>query len=183
MRSRKASSRRIYLVSESHVLPKRGKVYIITAAHNTADNLYSLANHHGMKYWRGFLPDRAPWSKRNRLAFLFSRILSALFNTLRVRSSVEVRCMRSDVKIERPPLLVIDRFVQALWTTKTYDRVFKPARADLVTEWEQAHISGNTKRAWYVKHVLGRWILISHIAAQIPLSMIKLLLKILQSAF
>jgi len=82
--------------------------------------------------------------------------------------------------VTTPPLMTMDRIVRFFWQSKTYDRVFKPARADVVDDWEQAHIAGETRRAWYIKHILGRWIILSHVAAQIPSSTISFILKLLQ---
>ena len=84
---------------------------------------------------------------------------------------------KASARLETPPVTTLDSVARFLWTPKTYDRVFKPARADLVDAWEQAHITGETRRAWYIKHVLSRWIMLSHMASQTPSSLIKLLLK------
>ena len=81
--------------------------------------------------------------------------------------------------VTTPPLMTLDRIVRFFWSSKAYDRVFKPARADIVNDWEQAHIAGETKRAWYIKHLLGRWIILCHIAVQIPWSAIGFILKLL----
>ena len=45
---------------------------------------------------------------------------------------------------------------------------------------EQAHVLGEARRAWYIKHVLSRWMMLSHIAAQMPLSVLKFIAKVFQ---
>jgi len=77
-------------------------------------------------------------------------------------------------QIESPPLMTIDVILRFFCSAKTYEHVFRPARADLVDEWQQAHIAGEVRRAWYVKYFLAYWIILSHIASQLPTSVAKI---------
>lgn len=81
-------------------------------------------------------------------------------------------------RIERPPLATLGRIVRALFTTRTYNLYFQPIVADTVHEWQQAHIAGERRRAWYIKNVLGRFIMLSHITCRLPLSMLKFIGKL-----
>ena len=104
---------------------------------------------------------------KNTLMLLWSRLLAIRLMSRKARAR----------SIELPPLMTLDRIVRFLWSAKTYSRVFEPARADLVDEWQRAFVAGETQHAWYIKHVLGRLIMLNHIAVQLPSSILKFLAK------
>ena len=75
----------------------------------------------------------------------------------------------------KPPLMRLDSIVRFLWPSKVYERVFAPVRADILHDWMAAEKAGHSNRAWYLKNVLGPMIMLCHIAAQTPRSMLKIL--------
>ena len=113
--------------------------------------------------------------------FLGINLVLVMSYMLRIRPSVRYALTKTrHARIERPPLMLLDSILRFLWTKKTYDRVFSPARSDIVHDWQQAHFAGETKRAWYIKHVLGRGIMLSHAAAQLPWSIIKFFVSLFE---
>lgn len=82
----------------------------------------------------------------------------------------------------RPPASRLDRIAQLLWSTKTYERVFKPARADIIHEWQQAEVTGDRHRELLIRYVTGPASMAQHMAAQLPFSLIKMLVKLWTAA-
>ena len=75
--------------------------------------------------------------------------------------------------IVRPPVSRLDRFAQLLWSVNTYERVFKPARADIIREWQQAEVAKDLRRAQLIKYVIGPALMLQHMVTQLPFSLIK----------
>lgn len=76
-------------------------------------------------------------------------------------------------RIIRAPVSRLDRIAQLVWTEKTYERVFKPARVDVLHEWQQAEAAGDHRRARFIKYLRGPLSMLSHMAAQVPVSLLK----------
>lgn len=80
--------------------------------------------------------------------------------------------------VVRPPVSCLDRIAQLLWSAKTYERVFKPARADIVHEWQQSEIAGDVWRTRVIRYVRGPYSMVAHMVAQVPFSIGKLVVKL-----
>jgi hypothetical protein len=75
-------------------------------------------------------------------------------------------------RIIRPPLSRFASVVRAVWGEKTYARVFGPARADLIFEWQEAVKRGELKLAWWIKYGRSSWTMFWTVLHQIPFTLL-----------
>ena len=66
-----------------------------------------------------------------------------------------------------------------IYSKKTFKQRIQPALDDAVYEWEQAHIEG---RPWKARYVAwrGRFSVIATVAAQLPISALKVIVDIIK---
>jgi hypothetical protein len=76
-------------------------------------------------------------------------------------------------RIHKPPLSSFDWCFRLFWSTKTYERVFKPARAELLFEYFEALKAGEIARARWIRWGRGPFTLIWHALSQVPMSLAK----------
>ena len=86
-------------------------------------------------------------------------------------------------KRQRPPLRLLDIIVKALWSTKTYERVFKPVIVDIHHEWRDARRRHEQLRAWWIRHVRGRFALLDVARRQFPWSVWSAIKRLVRLVF
>lgn len=93
-----------------------------------------------------------------------------------------VRARTERPRIIRPPAPLLDAIARTIWSDKTYRRVFAPARADIIFEWQAAIVRGDHRAARRIKYVRGPWIMLWTMAWQVPWSLLKKVVEIVKSA-
>lgn len=88
--------------------------------------------------------------------------------------------LRNRRVLVHPPLRFLDWVCLFLWSSKTYERVFLPARMDILTDWQNAEVRGHRKLAWWIRNIRGPGIMLQHMAAQVPWSMLRRIVKALK---
>jgi hypothetical protein len=83
-------------------------------------------------------------------------------------------------KVITPPLGRLDRIVRLLWSRSVCDRVFTPARADIVHEWHDAEIAGAVWRSRWIRYVRGPYSMGFHMLSQLPWDLLKTIAKLLR---
>lgn len=104
-------------------------------------------------------------------------VSSARGRVVQLGRSIRVRYEKRS-RIVRAPAARLDRIAQLLWSKPTYERVFKPARADVVHEWQRAEARGDHKRVRMLRYFHGPVSMLQHMAAQVPVSVIKFLIDL-----
>lgn len=80
---------------------------------------------------------------------------------------------------KKSALHLVSGIVESLWSQKTYSRVFKPAKDDLLRELQRAQKSHKTFQAWWIKSVRGPYSIIEIAVRQAPWSAIDKALRVL----
>ena len=83
----------------------------------------------------------------------------------------------------RPPLQLLNATVKALWSAKTYERVFKPVITDVRHEWADARRRHEKFRAWWIRNVRGRYAVFDVARHQLPWSAWSAIRRLLQLMF
>jgi hypothetical protein len=96
-------------------------------------------------------------------------VLTTIWVRARVRR-VRLEPKRKRNRPPRPPLHLLNATVKALWSAKTYERVFKPVIADIHREWADARCRHERFRAWWIRNVRGRYALLDVARHQLPWS-------------
>jgi hypothetical protein len=84
--------------------------------------------------------------------------------------------------IVRPPASRLARVARLLWSARTNERVFMPARADIIHEWLLAEAAGDRRQAWWIRYVRGPSAMLHHMAAQLPYSLLKAVIELWTAA-
>jgi hypothetical protein len=109
-----------------------------------------------------FLWLRNGFSARSALAALISAV-GLFLPALSAR-----RTPTSDVV--RPPLGRLNALLGFVYTTNTYNRVFRPIIADIVMEWQDAEVRNDRRRSFYLRWILGPCCVFWH-AVVLPLDL------------
>lgn len=99
------------------------------------------------------------------------------------RYKVALRLPRRGGKRQRAPLRIIDAIVKGLWSANTYERVFKPVIADIHHEWRDARRRRERFRAWWIRHVRGRYAVLEVARHQLPWSVWSAIKRLVQLMF
>ena len=51
---------------------------------------------------------------------------------------------------------------KSLWSRRTFERVFAPALADLIHEWQEAEAAGEIWKSRWIRFVRAPWSLLAH---------------------
>jgi hypothetical protein len=100
--------------------------------------------------------------------FFILNVVSWVQGLVRARAEVTPRRRR---RRQHPPFRLLNRYAKALWSAKTYDRVFKPVIADIHHEWSDARRRHEDFRAWWIRHVRGRYAILQVAWHQLPWSL------------
>lgn len=77
----------------------------------------------------------------------------------------------------RSPASRLGALARFIWTKKTYDRVFAPVLADAHQEWSAADFAGHIRQVRWIQ-LRTALIMVSHMLAQIPVSILRLVWRI-----
>jgi hypothetical protein len=89
--------------------------------------------------------------------------------------------VRARPVIQRPPCMRLNALANFICTKKLYERVFQPILADMQQEYFEALQEGNGRKAQWVMWC-GRLAFIAAAVAQIPVSAMKLIVRLWKAA-
>ena len=83
-------------------------------------------------------------------------------------------------RLVKAPGRRLDAIACFLWSQKTYERVFKPARVDLINEWRTSVETRQLAKARWIYFVRAPYTILSHMFFQLPWSVAKTIKSLLK---